>query len=223
MDDQQHALAGLLRTIPIVEASEGRAGGSTEPGDDAPAAWLWAAVLLLALNPARAAFAVPRAGRSPRDVVGVAAAGGAIGGLAVCAAAAAGSAAARRARRQRPLVPHRGRDRRRARRRRRPVPTATRARARAARPARRARPGRDSRAVARPALLVVALGAGADQGVLVSAAAMAAGIALPGRTGGRGAQPRAAEAGSSAGRAGCWRSRSSPAESILALDGIMDV
>jgi hypothetical protein len=33
-------------------------------------------------------------------------------------------------------------------------------------------------AVARPALLVLALGAGADQGLLVSAGAMAAGVAL---------------------------------------------
>ena len=80
MDDQQHALAGLLRTIPIVEAGE----GSGSPGDDAPSAWLWAAALLLALNPARAAFGVRR------TAVGVVAAGGAIGGLAVCAAAALG-------------------------------------------------------------------------------------------------------------------------------------
>ena len=80
MDDQQHALAGLLRTIPIVEAGE----GSGSPGDDAPSAWLWAAALLLALNPARAAFGVRR------TAVGVVAVGGAIGGLAVCAAAALG-------------------------------------------------------------------------------------------------------------------------------------
>ena len=92
MDDQQHALAGLLRTIPIVEASEREPDG----GDDTPSGWLWAAVLLLALNPARAAFAVPRAGRSPRDVLGVAAAGGAIGGLAVCSAAAVGGRCSRR-------------------------------------------------------------------------------------------------------------------------------
>ena len=59
MDDQQHALAGLVRTIPIVAAGE--ASGS---GEDEPSAWLWAAALLLALNPARAAFGVPRAGRS---------------------------------------------------------------------------------------------------------------------------------------------------------------
>ena len=82
MDDQQHALAGLLRTIPIVEAGE-----APDPGDDGPSGWLWAAVLVLALNPARAAFGVPRAGRA---AVGVAAVGGAIGGLAVCIAATVG-------------------------------------------------------------------------------------------------------------------------------------
>jgi small neutral amino acid transporter SnatA (MarC family) len=84
MDDQQHALAGLLRTIPIVEA---RASGSD---DDAPSGWLWAAVLLLALNPPRAAFAVPREGRSRRAVVRLAVAGGAIGALVVFVAALAG-------------------------------------------------------------------------------------------------------------------------------------
>ena len=68
----------------------GRRTGLADPGDDGPSGWLWAAALLLALNPARAAFGVPRAGRSPRSVVGVAAAGAAIGGLAVCAAAAVG-------------------------------------------------------------------------------------------------------------------------------------
>ena len=76
MDDQQHALAGLLRTIPIVAAGEGSdpLGSSGSP----PSAWLWALALLLALNPARAAFAVPR--RS----AGIAAGGAALGGLAVC-------------------------------------------------------------------------------------------------------------------------------------------
>ena len=80
MDDQQHALAALLRTVAIVEAEQ---SGS----DPAPSGWLWAAVLVLALNPARAAFGVPRRGRSPWTV---AALGGAIGALAVCAAALAG-------------------------------------------------------------------------------------------------------------------------------------
>jgi small neutral amino acid transporter SnatA (MarC family) len=173
MDDQQHALAGLLRTIPIVEAS----AGSDPPGGDAPSGWLWAAVLVLALNPARAAFGVPRAGRSSRSVLGAAAAGGAIGGLVVCAAAAvggplldaldvsdpsfrvaagivAGLAGAVDLFRNPPS----------------PEP---------------ALPGWRAAlvpvaipAVARPALLVVALGAGAEQGFLVSAGAMAAGVAL---------------------------------------------
>jgi small neutral amino acid transporter SnatA (MarC family) len=84
MDDQQHALAGLLRTIPIVEA------GAPGSDDDAPSGWLWAAVLLLALNPPRAAFAVPREGRSRRAVVRLAVAGGAIGALVVLVAALAG-------------------------------------------------------------------------------------------------------------------------------------
>ncbi|HZC12538.1 MAG TPA: hypothetical protein VE270_00840, partial [Thermoleophilaceae bacterium] len=85
MDDQQHALAGLLRTIPIAQA-----GGSASSGEDTPSGWLWALALLLALNPARAAFAVPRGGRSPRGVAGLAAAGGTCGALAVCAAALVG-------------------------------------------------------------------------------------------------------------------------------------
>jgi small neutral amino acid transporter SnatA (MarC family) len=172
MDDQQHALAGLLRTIAIVEAGEG-----ADSDRDAPSGWLWAAALLLALNPARAAFAVPRAGRSPRTVVGVAAAGGLIGGLAVCAAAAlgdpllealdvsepsfriaAGLAAAlagvadlfRRSPSAAPALGGWGAAL---------VPVAI-------------------PVVARPALLVLALGAGADRGVDVSAGAMAMGAVL---------------------------------------------
>ena len=174
MDDQQHALAGLLRTIPIVEA---RGGSSPGGGDDGPSAWLWAAVLVLALNPARAAFGVPRAGRSPRNAVGVAAAGGVIGGLAVCAAAAVGSpllealdvsdpsfriaagivaglaGAIDLFRRPPPAEPALEGWRAAL------VPVAI-------------------PVVARPALLVVALGAGADVGVLVTAGAMATGVAL---------------------------------------------
>jgi small neutral amino acid transporter SnatA (MarC family) len=175
MDDQQHALAGLLRTIPIVEASE--ASSPSAPGDEASSGWLWAAVLVLALNPARAAFGVPRVGRSPREVVGVAAAGGALGALVVCATAAAGgpllealdvsepsfriaagivaglAGAADLFRR--PPAPEPALAGRRAA----LVPVAI-------------------PLVARPALLVLALGAGADQGVLVCAGAMAIGLAL---------------------------------------------
>jgi small neutral amino acid transporter SnatA (MarC family) len=173
MDDQQHALAGLLRTIPIVEAGE---GGSSDAGDNVPSVWLWAAVLLLALNPARAAFGIPRAGRSPKTAAGLAAAGGAIGGLAVCAAAAVGDPlldaldvsepSFRTAAGivavlagiadvfRRPPPPEPALEGRRAA----LVPVAI-------------------PLVARPALLVVAIGAGADRGALLTAAAMALGIA----------------------------------------------
>jgi small neutral amino acid transporter SnatA (MarC family) len=172
MDDQQHALAGLLRTIPIVEAP---ASGSED--DDAPSAWLWAAVLILALNPPRAAFAVPREGRSRRDVVRLAGAGGAIGGLVVLVAAlaadplldlldvsepsfrlaagivAAVAGAADLFRRPPPPKPA--------------LPGWRAALVPVAIPA-----------VLRPALLVLALGAGADERVLASVCAMLLGIAL---------------------------------------------
>ncbi|HET9738767.1 MAG TPA: MarC family protein [Solirubrobacteraceae bacterium] len=167
MDDQQHALAGLLRTIAIVEAGDGA-------GSDAPTGWLWVAVLLLALNPARAAFAVPRAGRSP---LGVAAAGGLIGGLAVCAAAALGDPLLDALDVSEPsfriaagLVA---------------VLTGVTdlfRRPPAAEPAlsgwRGALVPLAIPVVARPALIVLALGAGADRGVLVSAGAMAIGAVL---------------------------------------------
>jgi small neutral amino acid transporter SnatA (MarC family) len=171
MDDQQHALAALLRTIPIVEAS------SSAPGDDAPSGWLWAAALVLALNPARAAFASPRAGRSRRTVVGVAAAGGVIGGLAACAAAAAGDPLLDALDVSDPSF--------------RIAAGIVAALAGAADFFRRPPPPEPALAgwsaalvpvaipvVARPSLLVLALGAGADEGVLVSAGAMAMGIAL---------------------------------------------
>jgi small neutral amino acid transporter SnatA (MarC family) len=171
MDDQQHALAGLLRTIPIVESGDGSSlGGSV------PSAWLWAAVLVLALNPARASFGVPHARRPPRTAAGLAAAGGLIGGLAVCAVAAAGGSlldaldvtepsfrtaagivavlAGAADLLRRPPKPEPALAGRRAA----LVPVAI-------------------PLVARPALLVLALGAGADRNVLLTAAAMAVGIA----------------------------------------------
>ena len=171
MDDQQHALAALLRTQAIVEA------GPPVSDDDAPSAWLWALALLLALNPARAAFGIPRAGRSSREVAWLCAVSGAIGGLAVCAFAALGdpvldtldvsTPAFRTAAGVIALLagaidlfrrpPH-------------PEP---------------ALPGRRAALVpvalplvARPTLLVMALGAGADQGALVAVGAMAIGIAI---------------------------------------------
>jgi small neutral amino acid transporter SnatA (MarC family) len=62
MDDQQHAVSALLRTIAIVEtpgAADGGAGADG-PGAPAPSTWLWAAALLSAFNPFRAALGVPR-------------------------------------------------------------------------------------------------------------------------------------------------------------------
>jgi small neutral amino acid transporter SnatA (MarC family) len=82
MDDQQHALAALLRTVAIVEAGEGARGSPREP---APSAWLWLAALVAAFNPCWVALGVPRSGRSRRDVAAIAALGGLAGALAVVA------------------------------------------------------------------------------------------------------------------------------------------
>ena len=249
MDDQQHALAALLRTIPIAAAGD-------SPGhDDVPSAWLWAAALLLALNPARAVFGVPRAGHSPtapahapslsragqspesgvgpvvgetassraaaETAVGLAAAGGAIGALAVCVAAIAGeplldaldvSAPSFRTAAgvvaalagaadllRRPPSPEPTLQGRRAA----LVPVAI-------------------PLVARPALLVLALGAGADEGVLVSVGAMALGVAL--LTGLTACCP----VDGPGGRVLRWTGRLLAAGLvacgvILAIDGILDV
>jgi small neutral amino acid transporter SnatA (MarC family) len=82
MDDQQHALAGLLRTIAIVRAG---GGSDDQPRDETPAVWLWTLVLLLALNPIRAAFAIPRGGSG---AVELALLGGAAGAVIVLIASA---------------------------------------------------------------------------------------------------------------------------------------
>ncbi len=55
MDDQQHAISALLRTVAVVESAE--SGGDT---DDAPSAWLWLLALVAAVNPVIVAFGVPR-------------------------------------------------------------------------------------------------------------------------------------------------------------------
>jgi small neutral amino acid transporter SnatA (MarC family) len=80
MDDQQHALAALLRTVAIVEAGDGAAGS---PGAPAPSPWLWLVALVAAFNPPWVALGVPRRGRSSRDVLAIAALGGVGGALAV--------------------------------------------------------------------------------------------------------------------------------------------
>lgn len=81
MDDQQHALAALLRTVPIVEAAD----DGDEPTRSL-SAWLWLVILVAAVNPARTAFGVPRRGDSP-TTAGVATLGG-LGGAAVVLAVA---------------------------------------------------------------------------------------------------------------------------------------
>jgi small neutral amino acid transporter SnatA (MarC family) len=170
MDDQQHALAGLLRTIPIARAS----ASSTD--DEAPTGWLWAAVLVLALNPARAVFGIPRTGRSPRELTRLTVLGAGLGACCVCVASLAGdpfldaldvsepsfrTAAGVLAALlgaadlfRRPPSPEPA------------LPGARAALVPVAIPL-----------VARPALLVIALGAGADEGVLATAGAMALGVA----------------------------------------------
>jgi small neutral amino acid transporter SnatA (MarC family) len=77
MDDQQHALSALLRTIPIIQASGDQDGGSGT--ESAPSAWLWAVALFAAVNPFRLALALPRGERSARIVTGAAALGGIAG------------------------------------------------------------------------------------------------------------------------------------------------
>jgi small neutral amino acid transporter SnatA (MarC family) len=101
MDDQQHAMSALLRTIPIVE-HRGGAGGDAAPASASasagsasatPSAWLWAVALVAALNPFRAALGVPRreGDRSGgRAAAGLAALGGAAGAVGVLVVALAG-------------------------------------------------------------------------------------------------------------------------------------
>jgi small neutral amino acid transporter SnatA (MarC family) len=211
MDDQQHALAGLLRTIPIVEAGE----GSDLPGDDVPSAWLWAAALLLALNPARAAFGVRR------TAVGAVAAGGAIGGLAVCAAAALGGPLLDALDVSEPSF--------------RVAAGVVAAAAGFVDLFRRPPPPEPALAgrwaavvpvaipvVVRPARVVLALSAGADRGVLLTAGAMAIGVALLTALAARWPTD------GPAGRVLRWAGRLLAAALVacgvlLAIDGIVDV
>jgi small neutral amino acid transporter SnatA (MarC family) len=208
MDDQQHALAGLLRTIPIVQSAE------TGSDDDAPSPWLWALALLLALNPARAAFGIPRSSR-------VAVLGGAIGALLVVAVAAVAdplldaldvSTPAFRTAAGIVAVLTGAADLLR----RPPSPEPALAGLRAALvPV--AVP-----IVARPALLVLALSAGADRGVLVSVAAMALGVGLMTALAAR------APTEGSGGRVLRWAGRVLAAGLIaagvlLAIDGVLAV
>jgi small neutral amino acid transporter SnatA (MarC family) len=86
VDDQQHALAALLRTVAIVDGAGGgdaavAPGAGSVRSRPAPSAWLWLIALVAALDPGRVALGVPRRDRSRRDVAVVAAVGGLAGGL----------------------------------------------------------------------------------------------------------------------------------------------
>jgi hypothetical protein len=80
MDDQQHAISALLRTVAIVDAPTAR-------GHDAPSMWLWGLALVAMLNPLLVGLAVPRGDRRA-DRATTAAVGGVIGALVVLVAAA---------------------------------------------------------------------------------------------------------------------------------------
>jgi multiple antibiotic resistance protein len=172
MDDQQHALSGLLRTIPIAEA-----GAPADTDGDPPSALLWAAALLLALNPARAALGVPRNSLPGRDRVWVACAGGVIGGLLVCMAAALGDALLDALDVSEPSFRLAA-----------GIVALVAGAADLVRGPPSPEPALDGckaalvpvavPLVARPALLVMALGAGADRSVLVAVGAMAFGVAV---------------------------------------------
>jgi small neutral amino acid transporter SnatA (MarC family) len=221
MDDQQHALAGLLRTIPIVEAPETSDPGESPDGNEAPSGWLWALALVLALNPARAAFGIPRVGRSSQMSVGLAAAGGVIGGVAACAVAALADPLLNALAVTEPSF--------------RVAAGIVAAITGAADLLRRPPPPEPSLAgrraalipvafpvVTRPALVVLALGAGADENLLVSAGAMAVGIALlTGLTAG-------CPTDGAAGRAIRWASGLLAAGLVacgivLTIEGVLDV
>ena len=73
MDDQRHALSALLRAMPIVDASAASDAGS---GRQSPPLSLLVVALIAAVNPARAAFGVPRQDRSGPSAPGLAALGG---------------------------------------------------------------------------------------------------------------------------------------------------
>lgn len=89
MDDQQHALSALLRTIPIVEA-DGNPDGRSQPSAP-PSVWLWMVALFAAVNPFRLALAVPRGDRSAGVVTGAAALGGILGAAIALVVAFVGS------------------------------------------------------------------------------------------------------------------------------------
>jgi small neutral amino acid transporter SnatA (MarC family) len=232
MDDQQHALAALLRTMAIVDqSSAGPSAGSSDPDGQssagpgprrpAPPVWLWVAALLAALNPFRAVLGVPRGERDRREVARVAALGATAGALVVVAAALAVGAVLDAAEVSSPAL--------------RIAAGAVAAivggadLVRRPPPAEPALPGWRAALVpiavpltARPALVLLAMGARADRGWAVVAATLAVGVAL------LAALAAYAPVDGPGGRAGRWAGRVTAAALVatsilLVVDGIYDV
>ena len=136
MDDQQHAISALLRTEAIVAAQP-----DAPARGPAPSGWLWLLALGAAFNPFLAWAGLPRAGRTRRELGGIAALGGLIGGAGAAVVAVGAAWLLDVGRRQRPGGPARRRRGGGDRRRRRPHPATwrwprTAGRSRPARPAR---------------------------------------------------------------------------------------
>lgn len=81
MDDQQHALSGLLLTIPLLQAE-------STPDHPAPSALLWAIVCFAVINPVRGAFGARRPGSERAGDVRLAAVGALVGGVLLVAVGA---------------------------------------------------------------------------------------------------------------------------------------
>ncbi len=84
MDDEQHTLSAMVRTLAIVNQTRPTRPGTTT----ALPAWLGALALVLVVNPCRTALGFPAAGRTAHDRLGVGALGGAMAAVAIVVLAA---------------------------------------------------------------------------------------------------------------------------------------
>ena len=88
MDDQQHALSALVRTMSIADADTADGVGAR---GDVPSVWLWILALVAAFNPARVALGVPspsgREAERRRERTVIAAIGVAVGSVVLLAVA----------------------------------------------------------------------------------------------------------------------------------------
>jgi hypothetical protein len=84
MDDEQHTLSAMVRSLAIVNQTRPTRPGTTT----ALPAWLAALALVLVVNPCRTALGFPAAGRTAADRVAVGALGGAMAAAAIIVLAA---------------------------------------------------------------------------------------------------------------------------------------